>query len=115
MTPVTPTQEVHDLLARHDLPSGLIPGEVASYRFDPAGGAFRILLRRDVKARFSRIPTRYRTEITGALLPGEIRSLNGVQARIALWLPVTAIRRDGDALVFSVGKIGKRLPVSAFG
>jgi hypothetical protein len=114
MTSTTPTDEVHDLLVRHDLPPGLIPGEVASYRFDPDSGLFRILLRREVKARFSGIPTRYRTEITGALHPGEIRSLKGVGARIGLWLPVTAIRRVGESLVFSVGKIGKRLPLGEF-
>jgi hypothetical protein len=114
MTSKTPTEEVHDLLVRHELPPGLIPGEVASYHFDPDGGRFSILLRSEVKARFSGIPTRYRTEITGSLHSGEIRSLKGVQARIALWLPVTAIRRDGEALVFSVGKIGKRLPLSEF-
>lgn len=114
MTDATQTEQVHDLLARHDLPSGLIPGEVTSFRFDAGTTRFCVVLAREVKARFSGIPARYRTEITGTLDPGEIRSLRGVQARIGLWLPVTAIRRDRDSLVFSVGKIGKRLPLREF-
>jgi len=111
---MTPSKEVRDILDRHDLPPGLIPGEVTSARFDTGSGHFHIALAREFKTRFSGIPTRYRTTITGALHTGEIRDLKGVQARIGLWLPVTAIRRDGDSMVFSVGKIGKRLDIRAF-
>ena len=112
---MTPSEEVRAVLSRHDLPPGLIPGTVTSVTFDPASGRFRVQLARDVERSFSRIPTRYRSELTGTLVTGEIHNLKGVQARIGFWLPVTVIRRDHETMVFSVGKIGKRLPIGEFG
>lgn len=106
--------EVRGLLALHDLPPGLIPGEVVGFEFDEDRGRFQVRLAREVETRFSGISTRYQRELRGTLRPGEIIELKGVKARLGLLLTVTAIRRDGDALSFSVGRLSKRLPLRDF-
>jgi len=106
--------DVRELLARHDLPAGLIPGDVVAFEYEEALGQFRVQLARRVDTRFSGIATRYERELRGVLRPGAILELKGVKAKLGLRLPVTAIRRDGDALSFSVGRLSKRLPLRAF-
>ncbi len=109
-----PTDEAHEVLTRHDLPAGLLPAQLSACRFDAATGRLEVELPGKACARFDGIPVRYASQVRAVVEPGAIYELEGVEARFALWLKVRAIRREGDSLVFAVGRIGKRLPLSAF-
>ncbi len=109
-----PLLHARAVLTEHDLPPGLLPGNVDSTRFDPTSGRLEVTLRETVSTKPDGIPVRYATTVKARVKQGAIDELEGVEARFALWLRVAAIRRDGEKLAFEVGRITKRLPEASF-
>lgn len=110
----TPLHRVRRVTEEHGLPGGLMPDSVRDADIDDATGRFRVTLTAEHERQVDGIPVWYATTVTGVLTKGRIEALKGVKARVALWVPVTAIEAEGDGLWFSVGPVRKRVPRDAF-
>ena len=106
--------QTRSLLAEHDLPPLLLPEEVTHCEFCPESRILRVRIGCRVSTRFEGIPVRYATEVVGRLRSGGIEGLLGVKARLPIWLPITALRRDGATISFAVGPVSKRLALASF-
>jgi hypothetical protein len=103
-----------EVMPAYGLPEALLPAEVVSARFDDATGAFEVLLAGDVVRQVDRYRVRYRSPLRGVLSAGAVHGLKGVSVKRGLWVPVGAIEKRGDRLVFKVGPVTKSLPATAF-
>ena len=99
-------------LAAHDLPPGLLPAGITAATF--TGSTFEVRFAAPVERTVEGERVWYDQVVTGELTPGRIERLKGVKVKKVLWVPVTAIRADGDALAFAVGPLSERVPRAAF-
>ena len=113
-SPEAPLSSARAVLTQHGLPPRLLPDNVVAGSWDPATAVLTVTLAAKVRAAFGGIPVRYAKQIRAVVRAGHIPELEGVEARFALWLTVTAIHGEGETLAFSVGRIRKRLPLAAF-
>ena len=111
---MTPFDRARAVLTDHDLPTRLIPDNVVASSWNPHTGTLTATLASPVHTTFDSIPVRYAKRVRAVVRPCHIPELHGVEARIAFWVKVTAIRGEPESLVFSVGRINKRLPLAAF-
>lgn len=100
-------------LSDHGLPPGLLPAGITAATF--SGARFEVRFRAAVERTVEGERVWYDQVVTGELTPGRIERLKGVKVKKMLWVPVTAIRADGDALEFAVGPLSERVPRAAFG
>ncbi|KAK9170536.1 hypothetical protein Syun_002676 [Stephania yunnanensis] len=107
---------VHDVLAEHGLPPGLLPDSVKSYSLTEEG-QFVVDLENTCYVQFEYL-VYYDRRITGVLKYGSITELKGIEVkRFFLWLNVDEIRVDlppSDSIYFKVGWINKKLDVKQF-
>ncbi len=106
-----PADEVRALIARNGLPPGLLPPFTQA---SLEGTTFEVHLPAPVERDVEGTPVWYERVLRGTLSPGRVDGLRGVKAKKVLWVPVTAIRAEGEDLVFSVGPLTDRVPRAAF-
>ncbi|TVU36075.1 hypothetical protein EJB05_17990 [Eragrostis curvula] len=113
----TAEEAVHAVLAKNQLPRGLLPSGIAAFDHDAGSGRFEAVLETACTAR-SEVGLRYNVTVTGVVSEGRIAGISGVAAKdLFMWFPVRGIHVDipsTGVIYFDVGVVFKHFPLSVF-
>ncbi|XP_038995564.1 uncharacterized protein LOC120119832 [Hibiscus syriacus] len=105
LPPLLATSSIHDLLHRQDLPVGLFPDNVKSYKFDDSDGRLEVHLESPCM-------------VTANLSYGGLVGVEGLsQEELFVWFNVKGIRvKDPSSglVLFDIGVAHKQLSLSLF-
>ncbi|KAL9264048.1 hypothetical protein AKJ16_DCAP04368 [Drosera capensis] len=112
----TPTA-AHSALISYNFPPGLLPSSIHSYTLNTTTGDFS--LRLDSLCHVTLPPDNYLAAysdiIKGRIVQNRIEKLDGIRVRaLWTWWGITAIKREGEDLVFEVGVVTAKYPVGKF-
>ncbi|KAM0839022.1 hypothetical protein ACQ4PT_060581 [Festuca glaucescens] len=106
--------DVYGVMAQFHPPPGILPAGASAYTLSPEH-AFTVELPDQCSIDAGGRTVRYDRTVTGHVAAGELTGIGGVHVKVVfVWVPISAVHRDGDKVTFQAGPVSASFPVATF-